>query len=162
MQDMMIIINKGNDCVKFCPNRAIIHVWKRSIIKKHEQMRHTLAWTRWRKIDIKKARFLAVFFKKKIEKGEKKWKKAIALRWEMLYNQSVVCLWDETASCRPALAGNCGGPARRDRATDSHFLSLTMRTEKDGKRDPAEEGLPTARKTIRQGYSPLGPRVRKH
>lgn len=37
----------------------------------------------------------------------------------MLYNVTVVCLWDDAAGCRPALAGNCSGPALLDRATGS-------------------------------------------
>ncbi len=79
------------------------------------------------RLQPEKSKHFQRFFEKKMKFEAKKLRIPLALLEEMVYNMNVVCLWDETASCRPALAGNCSGPARPDRATGSHFPPLTMR-----------------------------------
>jgi hypothetical protein len=94
------------------------------------------------------------FLKNRGKKICEKVEKPLALSAAFLYNMTVVCLWDETASCRPALAGNCSGPARPDRATGSHFPPPTMRFGEESQRDSPFAAFDCVKERMK-GCSPL-------
>ena len=93
------------------------------------------AWTLKNFIDTEKPRKIKGFSKKSFKKVAKKFDFPLAFSPYMLYNMAVVCLWDDAAGCRPALAGNCSGPALLDRATGSTSHRWTIAARGRRQRD---------------------------
>ena len=92
-------------------------------------------WTLKNFIDTEKPRKIKGFSKKSFKKVAKKFDFPLAFSLYMLYNIAVVCLWDDAAGCRPALAGNCSGPALLDRATGSTSHRWTIAARGRRQRD---------------------------